>query len=100
MKHLLAAVLVAVSMSANALEYAAPNKAGGEIRLTSADCPNKGKPWAVMYSFGSSGSVSYGCWFITDDTVHVQWQDGGSSVFRANTFKPVGSKSNNKGTEL
>lgn len=99
MKHLIAAVLVATSISAHALEFAMPNKAGGEIRLTTAQCPDRDTTWYVMYSYSPTGGVSYGCWFASDGMVHVAWKDGEKSVFKASNFKSVGNQPS-KGTAL
>lgn len=99
-KLLITALAVASISAAQAEEWAMPNQAGGEIRLTAAECPSKGKAWSVMYSYSPSGGAQYGCWFFSDGMVHVSWKDGTSSVFKGSLFRPTGKPTNNsKGYE-
>lgn len=104
MKHLLIAVtaaLLTIGVAHANDEYSMPNKAGGEIRLTAAKCPTKGKEnWSVMYAFSSGGGATYGCWFIVNTLVHVSWEDGTNSIFRANDFTRVPSSKPSKGVQL
>lgn len=98
MRNLIAAVLVATSISAQAVEFSAPNKAGGEIRLTDVPCKN-GTSY-VLYSFSSSGGASYGCFFINGDMVHISWNDGTNGIMPTGYFKKVNATPTNKGTQL
>lgn len=92
MKRLIIAALLAISASlahANQ-EFSMPNQAGGEIRLTTTRCPDKGREsWFIMYSYVPSGTSIYGCWFANNGLVHVSWVDGTSSIFKATSFRPI-----------
>lgn len=86
---------------AHAEEFAAPNNGGGEIRLTDAKCPTKGREsWSVVYSYGARGEASYGCWFFGNNLVHVAWEDGTHSIFKATDFSRVGTSKPSKGVQL
>lgn len=86
---------------AQAEEFAAPNNGGGEIRLTQAQCPTKGRDkWSVVYSYSDKGAASYGCWFFGNNLVHVAWDDGTHSIFKASSFSPVQSNKPSKGVQL
>ena len=91
MKKLVAGLLGALCLSsAQAVEYSMPNKAGGEIRLTEAKCPDRGREtWNIVYTYASGGSASYGCWFFKDGMVHIRWNEGDSSIFSADSFREV-----------
>lgn len=88
MRNIITTLMLAISIStAYATEYAAPNKGGGEIRLTEVTCKNPSM--SVVYSFLSNGRGMYGCWFLKDQMVHITWSDGDSSIFPAANFREV-----------
>lgn len=95
------AAVLSIGVAHADTEFSMPNKAGGEIRLTSAQCPGKGKEkWSVMYAFSPSGLATYGCWFFGNNVVHVAWEDGTHSIFQASSFSPVQSNKPSKGVQL
>lgn len=92
MKRLFIAALLAISASlahANT-EFSMPNESGGEIRLTTAKCTDRGREsWFILYAYSAKGTAIYGCWFANGGLVHVSWSDGTTSIFKATNFTPV-----------
>lgn len=102
MRNLIAICAAVLTISAaHANEYSLPNKSGGEIRLTDVKCTKKGREtWFVMYAFAPGGSAMYGCWFTANGMVHVGWEDGTHSIYKATDFMPVQSNQPSKGVQL
>lgn len=92
MKRLFIAALLAVSASlahANQ-EFSMPNQGGGEIRLTTTRCPDKGREsWFIAYAYSDKGNAFYGCWFANQGLVHVTWPGEQSRIYKATDFTPV-----------
>jgi hypothetical protein len=89
MKTLIAlALLISVSVS-SAAEFAIANKGGGQIRLTSVQCNESS---LIAYAFTLEGYVSYGCWIIRNDLIHITWDTGDRRVYLASEFQPIGGK--------
>mgnify|MGYP003347006731 CR=1 FL=1 len=84
MKWLLA-VLCAVSINAFADSWAMPNKAGGEIVITTRECP-KVKGLLRAYNYKQGGSIQEGCWTVFDDMVQVIWFDGSRYAYSLDSF--------------
>jgi CelD/BcsL family acetyltransferase involved in cellulose biosynthesis len=82
------ATLISASVS-SAAEFATANKSGGQIRLTNAKC---GETSLVAYTFEPEGYVTYGCWFLSNDMVHVTWSNGDVRVYPASLFMAIGGK--------
>ena len=60
------------------------NKAGGLIILTDVKtdkCKN-----GVAYSYGSSNTTYWGCWFTDELMVHVRWTDGETTAYPIENF--------------
>ena len=69
MKWLLA-ILCAVSINAFADSWAIPNKSGGEIVITTRECP-RDKRLLRAYNYGTTGQMIEGCWAVLDDRVQI-----------------------------
>lgn len=70
-------------------QYSMPNNAGGDIVLTSTECP-KSNGLHVAYSNNATGAVQGGCWFISDSQhVMVVWNDGSYSRYPTAAFNPL-----------
>jgi hypothetical protein len=93
------ALLLAVAFNAQATEFRATNKAGGEIRLTVVECKNKQNMY-IVYTYGKTGASSYGCWLLNNDMVHVFWADGGTSIFPAGSFQEVVNTTQPRGNQI
>lgn len=85
MKALLAVLLASISITALADSYAMPNKAGGEIVITTRECP-KEKRLLRAYNYESGGKVMEGCWTVLDERVHVVWSDGTRYTYPLDAF--------------
>lgn len=85
MKALLAVLLASISITALADSWAMPNKAGGEIIITTRDCP-KQKGLLRAYNYGSGGKLMEGCWTVLDERVHVIWEDGSRYTYPLESF--------------
>lgn len=59
------------------------NRAGGVMYFSDAQCPGKDQYWKVIYSTLSGGQTIWGCWFYADGMVHVKWDSGQTSAFKA-----------------
>lgn len=78
MKALIAALLLTVG-SAHAQVWSMPNRAGGEIILTTKDCTVLGKTYTTLktgYAYAASGNRLEMCWWIEDGLVHAYWLSG------------------------
>ena len=94
-KAIIAALLFAGAAQAEIIATM-PNKANGMIYLTN-NVTEKCKPMRVMFANDDVGKSIWGCWFIDDVVVHIKWDDGTTSAFRAGSFTLV---KKNKGDDL
>ena len=99
---LITALLLAIGISmAHAQEFYAKNAGGGQIRLTMANCPEKGQNWFVSYIMSPNGKALYGCWALISDNIHVTWDDGDKRIYPAAAFDVVpGTEVKKKGSSL
>jgi hypothetical protein len=97
MKALLAVLLASVSISAWADSWAMPNKAGGEIVITTRDCPRQ-KGLLRAYNYIPGGQMQEGCWTVLDERVHVVWFDGTKYTYPLDAFHVLSK--DKKGTAL
>ena len=94
-KLVIIAALIAAPVFADS--WAIPNKSGGEIVITTRECPQQ-KGLLRAYNYGSGGQIMEGCWTIFDDMVQVVWKDGTRYAYPVSSFY-VKSKEK-KGTSL
>ena len=89
MKTLLAAALLAASITAEAGVLVAGNKSGGKIVLTTRDCIVRDKHYenlASMYAITPDGALDRGCWYYVDKLVHVVYEDGEERAYELHLF--------------
>lgn len=88
-KFILAFALVCGSAHADKW-FEMPNNAGGKIILTTHECASgKGK---MVIATTPEGDNYNGCWYYFADMVHVVWDNGKTSSFEPNNFRPKESK--------
>lgn len=100
---LITALLLAIGISvAQAQEYSAATKAGGEVRLTYQPCANNTARPFVAYVRGPDGSAIYGCWAWISDSIHVRFSDGDNRIYDYKLFYevPGTAPKTKKGTDL
>lgn len=85
MKGLLAVLLASISLTALADSWAMPNKAGGEIVITTRECP-KQKGLLRAYNYQQGGHIQEGCWTVFDEMVQVVWSDGTRYAYPMSSF--------------
>ena len=85
MKGLLAVLLASISLTALADSWAMPNKAGGEIVITTRECP-KQKGLLRAYYYLPDGRMQEGCWTVFDERVQVVWFDGTKYTYPLEAF--------------
>ena len=85
MKELLTVLLAGLSLSAWADSYGMPNKAGGEIVLTTAPCPGY-KHLMEAYNYTPGGKMQMGCWTVLEGQVQVVWNDKTRYVYPIDAF--------------
>lgn len=74
-KYLLAAVLMVITLNAQAKVIAEMyNKGGGKIVITNDLC-NDNTNFLAYTTSGSIGTL-VGCWNYDDSFVHIRWYDG------------------------
>ena len=97
MKGLLAVLLASISLTAWADSWAMPNKAGGEIVITTRECP-KQKGLLRAYNYKQGGAIQEGCWTVFDEMVQVIWSDGTRYAYPLDSFYKKSTEK--KGTNL
>lgn len=89
MKKLLLMLLIPAAVQAQVL--VSPNKAGGEIVLTSRPCVVEGKNFEYFreaYSWSPTASTAPACWLIRDGNVVVVYlRDGDERIYAIESFK-------------
>lgn len=89
MNKLLLALLLAVSVTANARPIATtPTMTGGKIVLTNDACyahnVTDGLPLTgVFHIYGvrADSSTFVGCWYFDSEYIHTMWQDGATRAY-------------------
>jgi len=71
---LLALALIATSSLANTIATS-KNNAGGLFVLTDIRC--KESKTFIAYTTVNGGATGFGCWFMDDQFVHIDWQKAG-----------------------
>jgi hypothetical protein len=71
---------------AHAEYWTSPTERGGEIVLTTTKVANTStnkscRGMSIAYVVTSSQTVIYGCWFVSQDKIHVIYNDGSNLVY-------------------
>ena len=97
MKTLLAVLLASVSITVFADSFAIPNKAGGEIVITTTPCPGY-KSLMEAYNYTPGGKMQMGCWAVLEGQVQIVWNDKTRYVYPIDSFYI--KNQDKKGTKL
>lgn len=73
-KRLILVILFCCSAANAGTVATAVNTVGGIIVLTDVRCD--GRKTLTAYTTNSRGNTMFGCWFIDENFVFIQWSDG------------------------
>lgn len=89
MKLSLLLVGLLFSFNANALAWAMPNEASGQIVITDGECWLKGTQYDKLYKAYArtyAGETFNGCWYYKDTMVHIVYESGTERTYKATDF--------------
>lgn len=75
MKNIIYAILLAASICQAETLATSPNQSGGLFVLTDVKCTKK--PGLIAYTTSPDNPTAFGCWFVDDNFVHINWDNVG-----------------------
>jgi hypothetical protein len=85
-KLLLVLALIAGNCLAETIATS-PNQSGGLFVLTDVKCSSE--PGLVAYTTKPNSNTAFGCWFVDENFVHINWKNVGLRSYEINGWNMV-----------